>query len=221
MTDDRTKLIEKIRKIQRKAEGTTSAAEADTFLEKMSKMMAENSITMDELKEQDITVGFGYSDFNMNYSDSWRKQLAWASAKLCGCIGIYMRGSPKHAMRIYGRPENVEIAIDTYIYIHDQIRKICRSLYPNDRKSYIQAQSGICAGIQIKIANILKEMMDEAVSGAIDSKVPMIVESQVVADFVHRSTETKVMNMRPVKATAAAINGLNAADRVDVRKAVR
>lgn len=217
----REKLIDKIRKIQRKAESTGSAAEADTFLDKMSKMMEENSITMAELLEKDLKHGFGFSLYNLNYSDAWRKQLMFAVSRLCGCVAVLQMGEAKTPMKVYGRPENVEIAVDTYVYIHDQVRKICRALYPSDRKSYIQAQKGISYGVQLKIRTIQEDMMKSSVNGAIDTKVPMVIEAEIVGKFVKETLVTVPVKMRPVTLTSAAINGFNAADRVDVRKNVR
>lgn len=217
---EREKLIDKIRKIQRKAEGTTSAAEADTFLDKMSKLMEENGISMADLKEKDLTHGFGFSIYNLNYSDAWRKSVMFAVARLCGCVAILQMGQDKTPMKIYGRPENVEIAVETYIYIHKQIQQICRSLYPGDRKSYLQAQKGIAHGVQVKIHNIMQTMMSEAAAGSVDTKVPMVIESQIVGDFIKRTTNTVPLKMRLTAVTAASIVGYHAADRVDVRKKV-
>jgi hypothetical protein len=220
MTDDREKLIDKIRKIKRKADGTSSEAEAHTFLQKMSVMMEANGITMAELKEKDMNHGFGFSIYNLRYSDAWRKNLMWASAKLCGCVGVHMGSMEGTQFKIFGRPENVEIAVETYVYMHDQIRAIARSLYGSDRKQYIEAQKGLSFGVQVKINEIMQKAMKEGAEGAIDTKVPMIVEHQVVRDFVKAAMSLKPAKTRFISGTPAFYNGLNNAGRVDVRKVV-
>ena len=226
--ESRIKMIEKIRTIQLKAEGTSSEAEANTFLEKMSKLMEENGISADELREKDLVHGFGHAIYSLKYGDAWRRQLMWAVSRLCGCVGIQLTGTKEHQMKIYGREENIDIAVETYVYIHDQVRLICRAMYPSDRKSYIQAQKGITFGICEKIRLIMETMLKEndeklAAAGPTGTAlvVPPVVEAKVVAEWVRRTTNTRPAKARAVTVTGAMLNGMNAAGRVDVRKVVK
>jgi hypothetical protein len=214
--EERDKAIDQIRKIKRKADGTSHEAEAEAFLKKVADMLNKHGLTEADLIEKDIEKLFGSSIYDLKYSDQWRRSLMNMAGKFCGVYSVYLRGSSK--MQLYGRDLNVETAIETYIWIHDQIKAVARSLYPGDVKNYRQAQSGLSLGVCTKIDEIMKNYKPE---GLIDTSVPMIVEYDTVRSFARGEDPTiKSSKPRSKIVTAAMVNGYQNAERINLRPIV-
>jgi hypothetical protein len=212
--ENREKLIDKISKIKRKAEGTDNIAEQEIFLEKMVQLMNQHGISDTELRGQVVTRKIGFTQFDAKYTDRWRIDLMISCGILCGTIPLF-KGS---VFLIYGQDQNCEATIEAYNWIHDQIRKIARSLYPHDRSKYRKAQHGLQIGVSGKISDIM-EKMGKGPDGKTDSKLPMVLEHENVQSYLDENVSFTIRKDRDIKVDSAMVTGYNNADQVQVRKA--
>lgn len=213
MDEERSKLIDKISKIKRKAEGTDNIAEQEIFLEKMIQLMNAHGISDTDLRGQDVTRMIGFTLFDAKYTDRWRVDLMVSCGYMCGTV-ILWRGSQ---FSIYGNDENAAATIESYNWIHDQIRLIARALYPHDRSKYRKAQQGLQLGVDQKIRAIMQKM-GSGPDGKTDTKLPMVREYDNVRSYVEENVAHKTRRDTEIKVDGALVNGYMNADRVQVRK---
>ena len=212
---EREKAIEQIRKVQRKADGTSHEAEAEIFLKKVADLMAKHGISEADLKKADLTMLFGHAIYDMKYSDAWRRMIFNMAGRFCGTYVVHMLQTS--TMKIYGREFNIQATIETYKWIHDQIREVARAMYPGDTKSYRQAQKGLGLGVSQRIIQILETYRPE---GATDTTVPVTSEYMIVKDHVLNNGDMAIVQKkhRQMKGSAALMNGYNNADRINLRE---
>lgn len=214
--EEREKIVDQIRKIKRKADGTNHEAEAEIFLKKVADLLSKHGLTEADLREEKIVNLFGHSIVDLKYSDAWRFQILEACAAFCGCYSTHLLKTTNG--KVYGRPMNVDASFETYFWVHDQVRVVAKRMFPNDTKSYRQAQKGLANGVSSRIYQILKNYRPD---GATDTSVPMIVEADAVRNFVQET----VKGLRPArrhetKVTAAFIQGHMNADQINLRAMV-
>jgi hypothetical protein len=112
MTDQETKIIERIKKVLAKAESTTSAAEAEMLMAKVQQMLTEHNITMLDVATLDLDdpVGTDKHFTKHRVVDSWLSHVAEQLARYYGCRTVRTGGygGAKHttAISVTGRLSN-------------------------------------------------------------------------------------------------------------------
>ena len=112
--DRRDKYVDKVRKLLAKAEGAATQEEADTFLAKVTQLMAAWEIEDHELRGRGEAHGSdGVSEATFNLSSYTPKADAMAMSKVAAAMGLrggfkpYRSGSPAY-MRFIGRESTIE-----------------------------------------------------------------------------------------------------------------
>ncbi len=113
------KLIDKIRKLLAKANGTDIQAEADTFIAHANKLMLEHNLNMTDMdiEEDDDNAITGVRDYAEFNSTSWEKDLlnVVATHNFCKLVSTRTaRNSKTVSMTIVGSVSSIEMTTYTY-----------------------------------------------------------------------------------------------------------
>ena len=145
MTDT---IVEKIRKLRDKAQGT-EGPESASFWAKVNELMAEHHVTQDQL-DVEAKIDLGAGIVKITAINAWREDLLGEISELCGCACSFSR-SQKTVM-LTGRQFAIESAVETFGFIEKQILIIARRLYPGKaQKERRRAEKGLAMRVCIKI----------------------------------------------------------------------
>lgn len=137
------KLIDKIRKLMAKAEGTDNQAEADAFMAKANSLLVKHNLSMSSIDVKDnangITEGEQIAFGEKKEEGTWETYLmaAVSSYNLCESILHKRRKVKGGTITIIGSTENVEIVMYIYAVARDTIRRLSRKAYSTYRKRVV------------------------------------------------------------------------------------
>lgn len=149
---EREKLVDKIRKLKAKAEGTENPAEADAFMAKVVRMMEEHAVEESELKTQLARLGPTCFEWNMRYACGWQRMMYKEICGSMGCFYVYTRGTER--VKTYGLEDRVKASVSCHEDVFMQIVRYARILFPGDRKKQRRAESGLGIGVAHRISTI-------------------------------------------------------------------
>lgn len=153
----------RIKKLLALAQNNSNEAEAASAMAKASALMMEHGITQEALG--DIKEG-GY--FPVDYIH--HRILALASGMLYGVtpVGTFDWGE----FRFVGRPENIEAAADTYVFLLEQVEAFYKALLPKglskrDRANFRREFKKACASrVYGRVAIIVAEQCSPSESNS-------------------------------------------------------
>lgn len=125
MTDS---IIDKIRKLQAKANSTNSQAEAEAFASKVQQLLAQHNLDLADI-EDPTPVEFLTEDMGANRTGKhWRATLASAVCKyyMCSMHMSYHKGNSR-VFYVTGKAHNRAIAISMYEYLIQTVRRLARN----------------------------------------------------------------------------------------------
>lgn len=126
-------MLDKIRKIIAKAEGTDNAAEAEMLMAKAHKLLEEHNYTLLDVAEDTDPIATQKSGTHAWTSNSWVTTLANQLAKYYGCSLVLSRTGNKRNHYVTGR-ESARVTFELMLpFILKQVRAAARA---------IQAQEG-------------------------------------------------------------------------------
>ncbi len=216
-TTDRTKLIEKLRKLKTKAEDAgCTEQEAMTFAGKLSDMMREHMVSMAEVEAAEEAERLAREE-GMKYMDAWRRSILGSVALTCGCYVLF--DTRNKSVELFGRPLNVEAMWEMYQFIEKQIVQISRDMYPGQQKYSRQAQKGLGIGVCGK----LREHRDQ--DQANPANLPVVQEQEASQGFAEdemgkRGMRITTMKRRSMRDSVALQEGIRNAGRVQLRQEV-
>lgn len=117
------KIIDKVRKLLAKANGTENEAEAALFAAKAQELLAAHNIEMHELQEEQP------DEFTTERSEAKHDHRCWRSlhssvAKLYFCLGYYCSVGGQPVMFFSGRPHNIAVAKSVFGYLESTILRL-------------------------------------------------------------------------------------------------
>lgn len=147
-------ITSRIKKLLALAQNNPNEAEAASAMAKASALMMEHGITQEALG--DIKEG-GY--FPVDYIH--HRILAQAAGMLYGVtpVGTFTW----EEFRFVGRPENIQAAADTYVFLVDQVESLYKALLPKGMSKQTRANfrrefKKACAGrVYDRVAHIVAE----------------------------------------------------------------
>lgn len=100
-----SKVLDRIRKVLAKAEGTNNAAEAEMLMAKVQSMLDEHNLSLLDVAHADADdpMGTEMGAAHCWVSNSWQKGLLAALAELYGCRVVYGQWKNKIVLDIVGR----------------------------------------------------------------------------------------------------------------------
>ncbi len=127
MTANREKLIDKIRKLMAKANGTDNQDEAALFMEKVQELLVRNDqADIGELTEDSVGVMEG-ERIKPRYDTPWFRGLANRVAKyyMCGFVRYRVTGARDHNTYCFvGRQSRIIVASQMFAYIEQTIYRL-------------------------------------------------------------------------------------------------
>jgi len=131
MTKQEQKIIDRIKKVMAKAEGTNNAAEAEMLMAKVHQMLEEHNVTLLDVSEAELDDPMGKSQgfASCLVNDGWMASLAGAVARYYGCRMIRTKvGKNKWVFSIVGR-DSARITVELMTpFIKKQVQSIARDL---------------------------------------------------------------------------------------------
>lgn len=146
------RLIDKIRKLRRKAEGTDNEHEAAAFAAAADRLIRESGVLEEELRETDPDSWAqriserrwrGWPDKRFR---QWQGDLASYLARNCGVAFFWTDGRPT----AYGPPGMTEVWLEQYEFLHDQIERLLALQFLDATESH-SAGLGMVATVISKI----------------------------------------------------------------------
>lgn len=215
---DRDKILDKIRKLRDLAEGEGNLNNEEAManaMRKMAELMHKHAVEEHELDDVG-NLERGPSDFEQKYFDQWRRWLIGECALTCGAHPIFYRKSRPAFVRIYGRPAACEATWIMFKFIEKQIVRISREMYSSTKDSRA-CQKGLALGVTERLHQ--HREMDESNPAHLP-----VVQEHKMSEAAMREAETgvrKIKSRKNMQWSAAAQNGLNNADRVQLREEVK
>lgn len=212
MTDQRAKILEKIKKIKAKAEGSDNPEEAATFATKMHDMMRDHQVEMAEL-ELEVAIYETFEE-HQKYFDGWRRELMAACSVTCSVHIVF--NTQTKVVGIHGRKENYVACWEMFKWLESEVVRISRVLYPIERAKSRRAQLGLALGVVEKLREHRQKDKDNP------ALLPMVVErDNVKADFEEHHGVFETAAAPTVRPTVEARIGYQNADQIRIRKEVK
>lgn len=145
-------VIDKIRKLKAKAEGTDNEAEAELFNAKMQELMAKHNITHLGVETDRV-----HRDTDSIYSDPWRQQLICAIAEANFCAPMmYERRRPNgrlyRQLGFVGSEANVEAALAHYNILERTVLNMSK-VYSHIRAQRLSYERGMGIRLAQRVAD--------------------------------------------------------------------
>jgi hypothetical protein len=132
------KIVDKIRKLKAKAEGTSNEAEAEVFNQKVQELMHQHNITHLGVETDRIQ-----KDTGSIYSDAWRQHLVIAISEANFCSPMMSErlrpnGRKYNQLGFLGSADNVEAAMTQYHILENTVVNMAKVYSPHraQRLSY-------------------------------------------------------------------------------------
>ena len=217
---DKSKYIEKIEKLLRRAKAQEGEPEGETAATIAARLMAQHAISMDDIsieeRKKDPMIKH---EFKLP-SATWQRDLMWEIARHCNCQATYQAGGT-HA-HFYGYKTDCEIAEYLMAICSRQIKADCKNYLDSlnsensrlgewdwrlDRcitKKWYGSQFRFSAvrGLRMKLQDIRDEVEEEVgeQSYALVKSRYKEVETWVEETFTFRTGRTPRRNNRPNEA---------------------
>lgn len=232
------KLLETIRKLMAKANGTENEAEAQAFANKAQALLAEHNLSMSDVKKEHRKEDDVIVEDNSMLTDSlpWRRSLATAVAQMYFCRYFYSfvkRASHRKngyirydAHAFVGAKHNVEVAKIMFSYLNDTVDRLADEAtkkYPNpDKSSYRTSFRSACA---TRVHHRILQRIAEAKKGGVvktasGTNLPALMSlyeqtSKQIEQFMAQKHPHMKQSRRTTLSNLAGINdGRAAGDRV-------
>lgn len=190
-------LLDRIAKLQAKANGTTNQAEAELFAAKVAELLAKHNLdeAMLRARDADREQGpIGKHPFGKRVPDAWRERIMSGVARLYFCrILITTRNgrADPHSWTFVGREHNAVVAKAMAEYLFATVKRMAREYSP-----YKAEQSNFRKGAGDRLYNRLYEMAEaqraEQPGGVNNGMALMVVtEDQALADYLGDVTVVK------------------------------
>lgn len=144
MTDQERKIIDRIKKVLAKAEGTNNQAEAEMLMAKVQSMLEEHNLNMLDVAtlDADDPMGTDMNVFKFRTNDSWMRHLSSALARYYGCrIVLDYDYRTKHTRLIHvsGRESNRITWALMVPFVKKQVMALGRQLHKDEPWQYTSA----------------------------------------------------------------------------------
>lgn len=224
---------DRIRKLLNLAnnKGATEA-EATSAMEMASALMLKHNIQVDpETDELKTTRG---NPVLGGYDEPWHITCSSTAALLYSCLNVvHDRGTNGYSF--VGRPENVEMAGETMLFLIDQVEILYKQYLPKglskvDRAEFRRTFKQACA---MRVYNRAWDIMEQFKNNdakALEytgSKALVVVESikqqlDEAREFLTRDMpEVKTLVQRPKKYGSGTLAGIDAGEHVELNRKVR
>lgn len=204
------KIIERIRKVLAKAEGTDNAAEAEMLMAKVNQMLEEHNFSMLDLAtlETDDPIGTTKKTSKFRNNDGWMRVLAAQVAQYYGCQAIIGYDPyTKHTKYIHitGRESN-RVTFEVMMpYIKAQVVKAGRMLHRDEPHRYTSERMGarhVANALSFRIARMIREKEAQE-----KSRVATGQRALVPVDMIKRQMQVDFPSLRDSRATSLSTSG--------------
>lgn len=202
-------IANKIRKIIAKADGTTHAEEAATFMERAHRMMEQHGLSLLDLGRLDQDDPLGKSDGpECSTSEIWRRNLASMVARYFGCRIMSLRGNRRVQMIVYGRESARLTFALMWPFVERQVMELAR------RDRHLHSTSGdtraarraIGVGLIYRLSDMIRERDTSDAKGDRASQVNALVPVDLIEGMMDADHPTsKLVGMRAKPISAAAL----------------
>lgn len=212
------KIIDKIRKIIAKADGTTHPSEAETFMAKAHAMLEAHNLSLLDLADATAAdadeIGTTDDLVTVLKSSYWAKALTFSLAQYFGCRAVLLTRGNHLAFCVTGR-ESARVTFELmHPYIMRQVRAQGRELSKTGKASSPSAGARAVGNALTDRVNFLiweeRKKEEARVESGCRALVPV---DAVKAAEAERFPELRTVKSRPKTTTAAA---RDAADRVSL-----
>lgn len=213
-------MIDKIRKLFALASNNPNQAEADAALAKAMRMMAEQGISEDEVKETKSPIINGDLLGEEAYDLSI---MGNAAAKLMGTLFVKYGAL---GYRFVGRADNVEASVETLKYMMAELERHYKLALPKGltqkERANFRREFKYTFSLRIlqRVGDVISAMASESSTGS-----ALVIHTGNLQDEVreHMSDSLKTSKARPRRLTNAQAVGSAkvAADQVQLRKEVK
>lgn len=208
-------ILDKIRKLKTKAEGTSNEAEAEIFNQKVQELMHRHNIT---------SLGFKTDRHGKRvssiYSEPWRRSLAFACAEsnFCKVIIIHTHrpnGAPYNHIEMLGSEANTEAAVALYDTMERTVLNMAKVYSPvrRHRLSYEK-------GMGIRLAQRIVTRHEAAMAQPAPEKggLPAVVdqEQHLNAQYVEQMKMGKFKGGKTKTADHHTTRGYQDGDRINM-----
>lgn len=227
------KTIERIRKLLRMAEDTSSPNEAAIAADRAARLMRKHQLDNADVVMQDLEDGDALirskADWSYKSIPGWLQSLAVSIAKVTDTQARIARvQGNRSTVEFAGYQPDVELAQWLTVYLYDQItqqstahRNECAASahppfeYQNSPRRYMRSfRDGICSGIREKLAEFYADGDPETA----DTARAMVTAKKNAIEREFGRARYKASNRS--QAYSAYQNGQKAADRVNVSRGV-
>jgi hypothetical protein len=170
------KIVDKIRKLKAKAEGTSNEAEAEIFNQKVQELMHQHNITHLGVETDRVQ-----KDTGSIYSDAWRQHLVTAisEANFCSAMMSERRrpnGRKYNQLGFLGSADNVEAAMAQYHILEKTVVNMAKAYSPH-RAQRLSYERGMGTRLAVRVVERHRAAMaQEQPSGG--GGLPAVVDQE-------------------------------------------
>lgn len=213
MSDERQKIIDKIRSMQAFAgDPGATPAEAATFAKKAAKLVAKYTISQQEL-EPDERSEIKPHRYHIHELTKWRMTVLTQVAMMFSCRAAFILPTSLELVEIVGRRLNAESTMETFKRLDKELCSACEKLYPHNTLGQIEARRGMAIGLSLKLQDIRK--------ADVESTLPVVQEIKEVKEFMDTQMVTTSEEPDLALDSAGAINGYMRSGMVEIHKGVK
>lgn len=163
-------IVDKIRKLKAKAEGTNNPHEAEAFAQKAAQLMEEYRVEVAQLE-------IGSTDYEMVEWTPWQlyeydRLLMIALARTCG-VKLVSSGKTYYLL---GRQLAIDTCMDLYDFITEQMTRMAFAAYKKTRE-----QRSYCEGIAIGVSEKLHQRAAEFLQS--ESRALVVQDDDRLTEF--------------------------------------
>lgn len=146
-----TALIDKIRKLRRKSEGTNNEAEAAIFAAKVQELLAqhglEESVLVDEGEKSEEV---GHETMKTKSTSVWRARLLHQCAMLYMCR-VVVNHRNRSQFWIFGKPHNVAVFKEMSEYLMDATTRLSKQYVRTDPLVLAEIAAGLRSAASVAL----------------------------------------------------------------------
>ena len=218
MTTEERKIIDRIRKVLAKAEGTNNIAEAEMLMAKVAAMLEEHNLELLDIGTADADDPIGTTKEVATHlvNDSWMRNMVSALARYYGCRLVYTGLTKnKTALHVSGR-ESARITTQLMVpFVRKQVLAKARELvneqpenYRNNRVAARRVANALTMRVNA-LAREQQEKEEQRVASGERALVPVdMIEAEMERAFgpLGTSRKTKIITSRGAMEKAAGIS---------------